>query len=689
MSIQEKFKQILADKAFDQLVSYTDPTAWNSMTHDERELLGVLFVKQGEHQLHQGDSRVLDSFELASRVAPHSPVVHFRQALIYASQGQNIRCLISAAAALEKTTSLDPHFINAWHSLGNVLVRMGVFYESAIYFTQADEKFAEAERISKRDNVHPGDTFYWHWAVCWYHQGKHSGEAVDFFRSLEKCRLAEEAGLDLAEFHNDYGNVLIELACLLGREELFLEAADQYEKVTVSASTNYEGWLNLGCTHQRLYDFTESYDYFQKANECLERAAELNREDATVWLRWAELFARLGKNQNNAEPLNLSFDKFKRAAELEEHNPYVLLRWGEAEMVCAALTENLELLRIAQEKIVRSLEALPEEPEAWYVYGACLSELGRYFADAGHYQQALEQFKMGLALNKEHPRLLHGIVLAYLALGELNEDSTMIEQAVDYCNLAGEKGVRLSPQFLSDWGVALMKLGEITNECVYIERAAEKFEQAISGRLGTVDGDDVEPEWLYNYGCSLDFLGDFHDEAIYYEKAIQVLAHVLKLDPDYHFARYNLALSLSHLGELNDDVGCFISSIDVFQQVVRHDPEDEVAWNDYGAALLHLAVLTNDPTTKSEMSLSYFEQAENKLQHAIALGNQYAYYNLACLHALTGQPAAAIHYLERGEQSDALPHIDDVIHDEWLDSLRDQPAYRLFISRLLNRPDVH
>ena len=230
-----------------------------------------------------------------------------------------------------------------------------------------------------------------------------------------------------------------------------------------------------------------------------------------------------------------------------------------------------------------------------------------------------------------------------------------------------------------------MKLGEITNDRTHIEQAAEKFELAISGRLDALDGDDVELEWLYNYGCSLDFLGDFNDEGIYYEKAIQVLSHVLKIDPEYHHARYNLALSLSHLGELNSDVNYFNHSVEVFQEVVQNEPEDEMAWNDYGLAFLHLAILTYDPTINSELCDQFFLQAETRFQKAISLGNQHAFYNLASLNALRNNPIEAIHYLEKGELANALPPIDDVIHDEWLDSLRDQPAYRLFISRLLNK----
>jgi len=687
MSNQEKFKEILATGAYEQLTAYKEPVAWSSMTHDDRELLGILFVKQGEHQLNKGDARVTESFELASKVAPHSAVVFYRQAIVYASQGQNIRCLLGASKALEKATELDPTYVSAWQSWGNVLVRTGIFYEETDYFVKADEKFAEAVKAAQCQNLTPSDKLYWHWGVCWYHQGKHSGEAVDYFSSMEKFKMAEAAGLDVGEFHNDFGNVLVDLACLVGREELLIEAAEHYEKATAMGPEKYEGWLNLACTYQRLYDFTNMREYFAKSDECFQRAATINQEDATIWLRWAEIYAQSGKATHDVDRIYASFEKFKRAEALEEKNPFILIRWGEAEMMAASYTENLDLLRQAENRVTWALKAIPQHPEAWYIYGMCLSELGRYFSTQDHYLQAIEKFSHGITLKGPHPLLLHGLALAHFAIGELTGDPRYIEQAIEYCSMVADIGGRLLPQFLSDWGVALMKLGEMTSDRTLIEAAAAKFEQAINGRLDILDGDDIELEWLYNYGCALDFLGDFNNEPVYYEKAIQVLAHVLKIDPEYHHARCNLALALSHLGELNSDVDCFQHALDLFHQVIQQDPEDEEAWNDYGMALINLGVLTNDPTTQSTLSRGYYEQAEAKLLQAVALGSQHAFYNLACLYSLTQNIEVALHYLERSERCNALPAIDDVIHDEWLDNLRDQPAYRSFIGRLLNKEE--
>jgi tetratricopeptide (TPR) repeat protein len=529
----------------------------------------------------------------------------------------------------------------------------------------------------------PEEMLMWHWGSCWYNIGKSSGEAVDFFQALEKFRSAVELGCDTCEFHNDYANALVDLSCLIGRKDLLVEATEHYTKSTTLSPKQYEIWVNLGCANQRLYDLGGPYEYFLKADQCFEEATELKPDESMAWFRWAILYSSLGKTTRDVERLQSSLSKYERANECEPDCSPIYLRWGEAQMFLGAFTENLELLRAAEAKISVALNHAPEQAETWYAYGVCLNEFGRYFASEEYYQQAIEKFQYGLSLSPNNFHLHHGIALAHFAIGEITDDVAMIEKSVRFCSKAFELGGQSNPHFLSDWGVALMKLGEMTIDKTQIEAASEKFEQAIAKRLESPQGEEVEIEWLYNYGCAMDFLGDFHEDAVYYERAVQVLSHVVSVDPDYTHAKYNLALALSHLAELNADVDTFHKAVDLFHDLVQQDPEDEMAWNDYGLTLLNLAVLVHDPVHSLE-GHKLFEQAEAKLLQAVALGNIAAFYNLACCYALTGNLSAAIHYLERAEQNDALPMADDVLHDEWLDSLRNQPAYRQLISRLLN-----
>lgn len=684
MSLQEKFKAILASNDFEQLMPFVEPKAWDAMSLSERELLGLLFIKQGEWQFKCGDQKMAESLELAAKVAPQSAVIFFRQALVYAAQGQNSGSLTAAGKALQQAIKLDPAFVKAWHSWGNVLVRLGVFYEELPYFYQADEKFAEAARLLGT-GAESESTLYWHWGLCWFHIGKQAGEASDFFRALAKFRLAAKAGEDSAEFNLDFGNLLVDMGFLMkDNKDFFLDAIDRYHRYTELEPEQAAGWLNLACTYQRLYDITGQSDDFQAAGHCFLKAGEIAPHDPLVWHSWGQLCLHSAKINRQLDDVKSAIEKLKTAHQLDPENPQLLMLLGESQMLVASYAEDLESLHEAYGKINAALKALPNDPYAWSLAGACLSELGRYFASDSYYLQAIEKFEAGLKLDATHTALLHGMALAYYALGELLVESTMIEVSITFFQRLGEKQPELPLNLLNDWGVALMKLGEMTNGQSYIEEAAEKFELAINRHLALGSNADIDLEWLYNYGCAMDFLGDFHEESVYYEKAVQVLSHVLQTEPGYPHVRYNLALALFHLAELNADIDSFQRSIELFHEIVQLDPEDDMAWNDYGLTLLNLAVLTNDPV-HIEKGCHYFEQAECKLRQAIALGNEYAFYNLACLYALTDNVPAALHYMERAAQGDALPDAEELMHDEWLEKLREQPAFRLIISRQLSK----
>lgn len=687
MSIQKKFEDILANKDFDQLSSYTEPSSWKPMTQDERELLAILFVKQGEQQLIHSDSSAAESFKLASQIAPRSPAIFFYQALAYTSHDplrQNIRCLTSAGKALEKAIQLDPSFIHAWHGWGDVLADIGAFYNDTSIFYQANEKFAEAERLSQHDRSQRPETLFWDWGRCCYKLGNLSGEAVDYFQALEKFRAATSQGMAFGEFYNDFGNLLVAIALLHGREDLFFEAAEQYQKAADHFPGQYKILLNLACTYRHLHERFGSEDIFFTADECFERASDMNRDDFDLWLAWGELYANAGKKGHDMVRLQASFAKFETANACEPDNPFVMSRWGEALMLAASYEESYELLREAEAKIAAALRGLPNSPAIWHVYGTCLIEFGYYFDSAEYYQQAVEKFMHALTLEDASPLIYHGLALAYFALGEQMSDIAMIEKSIQNYSHLAEFEDQLIPSFWNDWGVALMKLGELTDEKKHVEAAAEKFERAINSKSDEAHGENVELEWLYNYGCAMDFLGDFHEDATFYERAIHVLTHVLQIDPTYSHARYNLALALSHLGEINSDIDCFQKSLEHFEVLLQQDSEDEMAWNDWGVTLLNLAVLTHDAFNPTLSQKSY-EQAEGKFLHAIALGHAYSFYNLACLYALINNTTAAMHYIERAGLSNALPSLDDLIHDEWLDNLRNLPAFRNFISQLLSK----
>jgi tetratricopeptide (TPR) repeat protein len=275
------------------------------------------------------------------------------------------------------------------------------------------------------------------------------------------------------------------------------------------------------------------------------------------------------------------------------------------------------------------------------------------------------------------------MALAYNSLGEMQGDPYILEKALESFAHSARLHDGLEPHFWNDWGAALMRMTEMTGSQAYLIEAIEKFEYAIAVQGGDQDTTVVDPQLLYNYGCALDFLGDFSDDEQHYQHAIKVLTQVVILDPDFVHARYNLGLAWSHLAELISDIESFEKAGEQFQRSVTIDSEDEMAWNDWGLALLNLSRMVNDPMNK-ERADALQEEAEAKLLHAVGLGSLPALYNLVCLYSLDHNYEAAMHYLQRAQASGALPPLNDVVQDEWLESLRETEAFRAFILQFSN-----
>lgn len=685
ISFQNKLKEILASQSIDSLTEFENSKHWEHMTEEQREALGKLFVKRGENQLHTGDIQVFKSFELALQVTSNNPQIFYMQGLAYASNKNNGRCLNLAVQSFQRAADHKLNLFDLWLSWANVLTQLGTFHHDFTYFHEAHQKYIEAEKLSRHLDANALLTLYWCWGKCWHQLGKHSGEAFDYSISLEKYRSAKK-GEAAAEFWNDYGDVINEFAHLINSKEMLQESIECYRKAILQKPDFYQGWMNLGYCFARLFDLTNDEKYFHCADESFTKTVKYEFQDSKLWLKWALLYSNYGKLNSDLKKLQASLDKFATADLCDANNPAILSHWGEAEMLCGAHLERIDLLRSSEEKLLKSLEIDPENSETWLFYGTCLNELGRYFDDEKYYLKAIEKLQYGITLNQSDSMLWYGLAIANHALGELRNDISFIEKGIQYFSRVHEfSGINMGAQFWNDWGVSLMKIAELTNDKYFVLEALEKFEHALEIQSKEAD-EKVEPEWLYNYGCALDFLGDFDEDGELYEKAVQVLSKALQIDPEYSNARYNLALALSHLGEVAADIDSLHKSIEHFQILLNKDAEDEMGWNDWGLTLLNLAVLVHDHACPQQ-SQEYYAQAEQKLFHAVALGCIHSYYNLACLYSLTGNYAAAIQFIERAENAGALPPIEDVMHDDWLEGLRRTNSFRHFISQLSSKQE--
>ena len=684
--IRKTLTDILESQAFDRLEPFRQSAAWTSFAPEEKILLARLLVMQGATELRQGNIRAFESFDQARQVSSEDPEILFQQGIHLASYRENIRCLTLASQLIQGALKKKPLSCQGWVLQAQVLVDIALFEGESSFFIEADQCFERGASLWNQDSEGfiVKKSFFWKWGACLASLGKISGEPSDFIRAIDKYRLAYDLDCQEANFLIDFGQSFVDLGTLLEKEDYFKEALILFNRAVSDCPEAFDGWFHQACCLQSLAALTNNDQLLEQSDHCFAKSVEISPENHHLWLKWGQLENTAGKLKRDLQKLEGSLLKFARANELEPRDSDILSHWGEAELSLGVQEERLDLIQSAHIKILASLEIQPEDPNGWYLYGLCLTELGRYFSEEDYYHQAIEKFEYGLSLAGRHPFLWYGMALAQFALGELTEQKQMFEMAVYNCEQVIESGGEGFPSFWNDWGVALLKLGEMTQEASYVELAIEKFERALKQPLDYVEVDDLELEWVYNYSCAYDLLGDLKEEPHYIEKAIQIFQQILQLNPNYFMARYNLALALSHLGEAMYDVEYYHRAMEQYEILLDQDPEDEMIHLDFGMALINLGLLVYDPN-HLERSQALYRRAESHFVQAAGLGSTQVYYQFAGLYSITGHYHQAIHYLERAQVVGVLPGIEDLLHDEWLDRLRQTPLFRQFINELSTR----
>lgn len=677
--IRKKLLEIQETQLFEELDSLKDPASWKEMHQDERNLFSKLLLKQGSIQLAKGENKVLETFDLAAKVSL-SPSIFFEQGIIFSMHPDNSRCLKLASNCFAKSIEMGFAPFIVWYQWAEALFMLGTLDGEIDDLLEAEKRFEKASTMLDSSPDELKRDFYWKWAVCWATLGMHSGEPIDFNKALQYFRKAEAFGCAGAKFLIDYGNALADLGSLIDAREYFVEALQLFKKATELAPEKSEAWQFYACCLCKLYETTPNDDYLEQAMNSFQTATDLKGQNGFVWLKWAQFEGQAGKLKRSHTMLESSLEKFTKANELEPNHPGILGHWAETELILAFYHERHDLIQSAKAKIIKSLELQPKNSDGWYLYGACLNEMGRYFEDQNYYEQAIEKFQYGLSLKRDNPLLWYGLALSHFALGELQNDLSLVEKSAYYCSRVLEYGVAPNSQFWNDWGVALLKLGEMTNQEKHVEAAIEKFERALKQPVFDPACEDVDLEWVYNYSCALDLLGELNDEPRLFEKAAHILNQILQLDPSYQQARYNLALTLSHLANATNEIETYQKAFEQFQNLLSEDPEDDVVHIDFGICLVNFSLLTQDPNQPSK-SENLFRQAELHLMQSAALGNSDAYYLLAGLYSLTGHYHLSMHNIEKALTLKVLPPLEDLLHDEWLEGLRDTSHFKQFINR--------
>ncbi len=647
-------------------------------TTDRAETL----VLKGQLALLKGDLHTgLKCFDEAIRVNATSANLYYKQAISlfdYGSQPGHEKALMLASKKLKFATLLKGDHLEAWQAWGSVLLALGAVHGEQHYYQEAIEKIQRA--LSLSENTLSKDQLsdlHWDLGFAYGRLAEFSGEALDQHLAIEAYQVAQMHQEQLpTEFWSDFGHTCYQFAKQINDLRFFVKAIHCLKHALTLDVASHENWHLLGQVFQTLYAHTHDEDHYTQAMECYSSATKLQPQDSQLWFEWARSFLDSARRTADLKRLRQCIEKCQRALSLDPENPLAQAVLAEALAMLGDSTERVDLIYDAQNKISELVNNNSDCPEIFYSYGICLSALGHYFEEADYYHQAIEQFQTGLSIDRTCHQHWHAIALLYTLLGDLESDAENTERSLKFY----QKALDLHPAtfYLFDYAVALSKLGEMKHDQSYLEEAVRQFERLFTLQRNAIY---LHPDWLYHYACTLDSLGDYNEEESYYLRSIEIFTHVLMIDPDFHAVHHRIALALSHLGDLIGDREQFFRSIHHYRLALKNDEENDAVILDWGVTLTNLAEHTSDTLEREQ----FYRDAELKLLTALKLGNRTAYYHLSCLFSLLGNVERAMLFLEKAARAEAVPPLDEILQDEWLENLRASSDFVEFLAHIERR----
>jgi tetratricopeptide (TPR) repeat protein len=635
------------------------------------------FTSQGELRLLHNDPAGIDLFQVAAQLDRDNPDLLYRQGLAlfeYGSEAGREKVLRLAAKKFRVCTQLDPRFLSAWQAWGDLLNCQAILTGQWQFFDQAKEKFAKAIELNASANSSTDAELHWHYGFALLELAKHSGEAIDYQKAIDAFQHASShPELFNEEFWVCFGKACKELGLRIGDIRLLVKSLHCFKHAVTLAVACFEAWRCMADTLRLLYERTHDEDHFSQANECFSAGAQLKPDSIEIWIDWAVFLYESGKRAHDLKRIRSAIEKCQRAAALDRTNTRLLAIWAECLASMGEITERLDLLHEAFNKVSEAASFSPHDLTVCLAHGNCLQAFGHYYQDCDYYYQAIEAWQAGLSQDRTSHRLWHAIACTYLMVGTIESDVESIERSCHFFNKACD--LNGSSVYFFDYALALSKLGEMNRKVEWLEQSIVYFEKALGLQKNAAY---LHPEWLFYYACTIDMLGDYHEDPSIYSRSIEIFSHVLTIDPDFPMIHHRLGLAFTHMGELLNELEYFQRAVHCMRLAARRDEDNDQILLDWAIALINLAQYSQD-AAEADASL---REAELKLTQACKLGNLQAYYQMACLNSLLGNYERAMRFIEKADEFDSLPPMDELLQDEWLDGLRATPYFREFIHRI-------
>ncbi len=648
---------------------------------------------RAQELLHQGQMDLIKQnlesgcklFLEACDLKPNNPKLYFEQGLSlfeFGTEEGKEQTLPLACKKFKLATSLLPEYFEAWLVWGMTLSYLGKTHQKHHYFLEAEEKFQKALKLTQGQTPEVLADLHREYAQVKVEIAKNSKEAHDWYLSMEAFETASTLSTQTEpDFWNQFGLACFALASQVNDIRLCVKAIHNFKHAITYEASNYEGWKNLSSAMSFLYESTHDEDHFSQANDCFGTCAHIHPLAEDIWLDWAYFLCKSGRNTSDVRRLQSAIDKCIKANAINDSNPMIDVYLGESLSLLGELTEKMQHIKEGQDKLFEVSEVIPEDPRVWRALGESFISMGKYFGEHDYFYQAIETFQQGLSLDRTCHELWFSIAKAYSLVGVMLADVEALEKAEGFYR----KAINLYPRsshYHFEYAHCLSRLGELSHEENHLEASIKEFEQVLAMQKNALY---LHPDWLFEYAKALDLYADFFEEEIHYHKAIEIFSHILMIDPDFPQIHYHLALTQSHLGELIGEIEPFYRALHSFKLAAKHEEENDQILVDLGVTLINIAQHSGDTL---EIEICY-RDAETKLMQAIKAGNLQGYYQLACLFSLQNQAEKSLAYLLKTDSFSALPAIEDLLDDEWLDHVRCSDEFQNFLQYLERKSRQH
>ena len=580
--------------------------------------------------------------------------------------------LMKASRRFRAVLKIESGSLDAHYGLALTLFELFQVTHERHFLTSSLKHFNRAEAICT-DSKNFG--LYWDAAKAHAAHVEHSNEPSDYAKLYSVLEKACSASLTPnSQVYHRMAATALKMGQLT-RDIRFYTRALELDRIAISLSpSSSRSWLLFGITCHEIYLKTWEEDQAHAADQAFANAAQFGSEEDELFFTWGCHLAAWGKMDRNAQRCAAALDKF---AKVENTHSYEATLFSlETEALLGLFTEQYELLQKARHEIEAIIDGNDPDPASLLTYGKILMNLGTYFESADLYYLAIEKFQEGISLNNAIPELWHGLASGFVATADYGDEPVFLAKAAGFY----ARAIELAPQaaWLFDYASILRRLSEIKKDKQFLERALLHFEQAILYQKHNIY---LFPKGLFEFALALEQAGVETNDESFYLRSIDLLQRLSILQPDCVDYYTKIGLIQAALADLRQEVELYRQASQFFRSAHRMASENDLVLLDWAITLMNICELSD---SAEEVALA-LDQAKQKILQAAKLGNQFAYYHMACIYAFEGKTREALVMLEKADEKDGLPPFDEVSEDSWLESLRGHEVFDKLLEKLQNR----